>query len=238
MTSNILVITDNAEDAQTLRDALCKANDGPFKLEWKRTLSDSIELIAEGGVDAILVDLALPDSEGIETFDRLFAAAPQTPIMTLCAEDDEPLAVEMVEYGSQGYLSRGHFKNYLVPQGLRNMIQRKAVEVTLLEEKARAEIVLNSISDAVITTDISGTVDYLNVAAENITGWSAAQAVGQPIANIFKIISSETRLPVRNTVELVLQRDHVVGLPKNTLLVRQAHSRFGREACGRRDRVS
>jgi len=221
MTSNILVITDNAEDAQTLRDALCKANDGPFKLEWKRTLSDSIELIAEGRVDAILVDLALPDSEGIETFDRLFAAAPQTPIMTLCAEDDEPLAVEMVEYGSQGYLSRGHFKNYLVPQGLRNMIQRKAVEVTLLEEKARAEIVLNSISDAVITTDISGTVDYLNVAAENITGWSAAQAVGQPIANIFKIISSETRLPVRNTVELVLQSDHVMGLPKNTLLVRQ-----------------
>lgn len=219
MTSKILVITDNAEDAQTLQDALCKATDGPFRLEWKRTLSESLQRIAEGYVDAILVDLALPDSDGIETFDCLFAAAPQTPIMTLCADDDEPLAVEMVEYGSQGYLLRGHFKNYLVPQGLRNMIQRKTVEVTLLEEKARAEIVLNSIGDAVICTGISGNVDYMNVAAESITGWSAAEAIGQPIADIFKIISSETRLPVCNTVELVLQNDHVMGLPSNTLLI-------------------
>lgn len=221
MTSKILVITDNAEDAQTLQDALCKATDGPFKLEWVRTLSESVERIVKGKVDAILVDLDLPDSEGIETFDRLFAAAPHTPIMTLCADDDEPLAVEMVEYGSQGYLSRGHFKNYLVPQGLRNMIQRKAVEVTLLEEKARAEIVLNSIGDAVICTDVAGTVDYLNVAAEYITGWSAAQAIGQPISDIFKIISADTRLPIRNTVELVLQKDEPMGLPKNTLLIRQ-----------------
>ncbi len=221
MTNKILVITDNAEDAQTLQDALCKATDGPFKLEWKRTLSESIERIAEDNIDAILVDLALPDSEGIETFDRLFAAAPQTPIMTLCADDDEPLAVEMVEYGSQGYLTRGHFKNYLVPQGLRNMIQRKAVEVSLLQEKARAEIVLNSISDAVICTDISGNVDYLNVAAESITGWTAAQAIGQSIADIFKIIDSDTKLPIRNTVELVLKTDEPVGLPKNTLLIRQ-----------------
>ena len=135
MPNKILVITDNVEDAQTLQDALCKATDGPFKLEWTRNLSDSIERIAKGDVDAILADLALPDSDGIETFDRLFAAAPQIPIMTLCADDDEPLAIEMVEYGSQGYLSRGHFKNYLVPQGLRNMIQRKAVEENLLQER-------------------------------------------------------------------------------------------------------
>lgn len=221
MSNKILVITDNAEDAKTLQEALCKATDGPFKLEWSRTLSDSIERLAKGGVDAILADLTLPDSDGIETFDRLLAAAPQTPIMTLCADDDEPLAVEMVEYGSQGYLSRGHFKNYLVPQGLRNMILRKAVEETLLQEKARAEIVLNSISDAVICTDNSGKVDYLNVAAENITGWSAAQAIGQPIADIFKIVDAKTRQPVRNTVELVLQKDEPLGLPANTLLIRQ-----------------
>ncbi|MEO8001849.1 MAG: diguanylate cyclase, partial [Arenimonas sp.] len=221
MANNILVITDNTEDAQSLQDALCKASDGPFKLEWKRTLAESIERIAQNDVAAILVDLTLPDSDGIETFDRLFAASPETPIMTLCADDNEALAVEMVEYGSQGYLLRGHFKNHLVPQGLRNMIQRKAVEETLLQEKARAEIVLNSISDAVICTDVSGIVDYLNIAAENITGWSAAQAIGQPIAGIFKVIDSNTRLPIHNTVKLVMQKDEPMGLPNNTLLIRQ-----------------
>jgi len=221
MSNKILVITDNEADAKTLQEALCKATDGPFKIEWIRNLSDSIERLAKGGVDAILADLALPDSDGIETFDRIFAAAPQTPIMTLCADDDEPLAAEMVEYGSQGYLTRGHFKNYLVPQGLRNMIQRKALEETLLQEKARAEIVLNSISDAVICTDILGNVDYLNVAAENITGWSAAQAMGQPIADIFRIIDGETRQAAPNTVQLVLEKDQVMGLPANTVLIRQ-----------------
>src|SRR6202012_4821664 len=123
-------------DAAVLKAVLANAHDGPFAIEWVTRLVDGIERLRAGGVDVVMADLSLPDSQGIATFDKLFAVVPQTPIMTLSAMDDEALAIEAVQRGSQGYLSKGHFGSYLVPQSLRNIIQRKAVERTLTSEKA------------------------------------------------------------------------------------------------------
>ena len=156
MANRILIVTANPADAKTLEDVIRKARDGPFDTEGVTRLDDALKRLRAGGIDAMLVDMSLPDSQGIKTFDKLFAAAPQTPILTLSAEEDEMLAREAVQRGSQGYLSKGHFGSYLIPQSLRNVIQRKAVEETLYLEKARAEITLNSISDAVIGTDKIG----------------------------------------------------------------------------------
>jgi len=221
MSNRILIITGKPADAEILKDVLGKAHDGPFEIEWLTQLSLGLERLSKGGIDAILVDLSLPDSEGLATFDQLFAAVPHTPIMTLSEGDDDALAIEAVERGSQGYLSKGHFKSYLVPQALRNIIQRKAVEEAFYKEKARAEIALNSISDAVICTDLSGNIDYLNIAAENITGWSRDEARGQPIGQVFKLINGITRLPACNPVEHVLEQDIPMGLNADTVLVRR-----------------
>lgn len=70
--------------------------------------------------------------------------------MTLFAVEDEMLTTEAVQRGAQGYLSKAHFGSYLVPQSLRNMIQRKVVEEKFFIEQSRSAITLNSISDAVI----------------------------------------------------------------------------------------
>ncbi len=220
MTNRILIITGDSADAKTLKDVLRKAKDGPFDIEWLTRLADALKRLNAGGIDAMLVDLSLPDSQGIETFDKLFAAAPTIPILTLSAEDDEALATEAVQHGSQGYLSKGHFGSYLVPQSLRNIIQRKAVEETLYVEKARAEITLNSISDAVIGTDMSGNVDYLNLAAERMTGWPKEEARGHPIAKVMKIINGVTREPQPNPIELVLKQNKPMGLKAGTILIR------------------
>jgi diguanylate cyclase (GGDEF)-like protein/PAS domain S-box-containing protein len=229
VTNQILIITGNATDAKTLEDVLRKAKDGPFDIEWVTRLTDALERLRAGGIDAILVDLSLPDSQGIETFDKLFGAAPQTPILTLSAEEDEALATEAVQRGSQGYLSKGHFGSYLVPQSLRNIIQRKAVEESLYLEKARAEITLNSISDAVIGTDMSGNVDYLNVAAEHMTGWLKEEARGHPISEVMQIINGATGKPEPNPVELVLQQDKPMGLVAGTILIRRNGSKVAIE---------
>ncbi|MHB1053047.1 MAG: putative bifunctional diguanylate cyclase/phosphodiesterase [Thiobacillus sp.] len=221
MTNRILIITGDATDAKTLEDVLRKAKDGPFDIEWVTCLSDALERLRAGGIDAILVDMSLPDSRGIATFDQLFAAVPQTPILTLSAEEDEALAMEGVQRGSQGFLSKGHFGSYLVPQSLRNIIQRKAVEETLYIEKARAEITLNSISDAVIGTDMEGNVDYLNLAAETMTGWEKEEALGHPISEVMKIINGSTLKPQPNPVELVLQQNKPMGLAAGTILIRR-----------------
>lgn len=219
--NRILVLTDAPADADTLKDVLGNARDGPFEVEWVRRLSAGIERLRMGGIDAIIVDLSLPDSSGIATFDRLFATAPHTPIMTLSAGEDDTLAIEAVQRGAQGYLTKGHFVRSLVPQALRNIIQRKAVEESFYKEKVRAEIALNSISDAVICTDMRGNVDYLNIAAEYMTGWLREEARGHPIGEVFQIINGATRELVRNPVDLVLQSDAPMGLNADTVLIRR-----------------
>jgi len=87
-------------------------------------------------------------------------------------------------------------------------------------EKIRAEIALNSISDAVMCTDINGIIDYLNTAAEKITGWLKKDAYGLPSHRVFNIINGTTRIPCPNPVELVLQSNQPIGLAANTLLIK------------------
>lgn len=89
------------------------------------------------------------------------------------------------------------------------------------KEKARAEIALNSISDAVICTDTRGYIDYLNIAAEKMTGWSREDARGHAIGEVFKIINGETRLPSPSPVDMVLQTNQPKSLPANTILIRR-----------------
>ena len=221
MANRILIITGNAADATVLEDALGSAKDGPFTIERVTHLSDGLKRLSAGGIDAIMADLSLPDSQGIGTFDSLFAAAPHTPIMVLSAPGDETSVTEAVQRGAQGYLAKVHFGSYLVFQSLRNIIQRKVIEETFYIEKARAQVTLNSISDAVIGTDMSGNVDYLNVSAEKMTGWSRAEARGHPIGEVMQIINGNTRRPEPNPVEKVLKQNEAMGLTAGTILIRR-----------------
>jgi diguanylate cyclase (GGDEF)-like protein/PAS domain S-box-containing protein len=226
MTNRVLIITADAMDAEALKKVLVHARNNEFTLEWETRLCEGLARLREGGIDAIIVDLALPDSQGIDTFDALFAAAPHTPIVTISAADDETLTTASVQHGAQGYLSKNNLDNSLVPQSLHNLIQRKAVEETYFLEKARAEITLNSISDAVIGTDMAGKVDYLNITAESMTGWSREAARGRPIGEVMQIIDGETREPKPNPIELVLQHNTSMALTAGTILLH----RDGREA--------
>ncbi len=221
LANRVLIITGDATSAKALLEVLANAIGGAFVTEWVMKLSDGLKRLGDGDIDAVMADLSLPDSEGIETFDKLLAAVPHTPIMMLCSEDNLTLAKEAVERGAQGYLSKCYFESILVPQSLRNIIQRNLVEKAMFVEKARAEITLNSISDAVICTDMSGNVDYLNIAGEAMTGWTKREARGHPIGEVMKIINGPTREPELNPIELVLQHNKPMKLCANTILVRR-----------------
>ncbi|RYE73502.1 MAG: EAL domain-containing protein [Oxalobacteraceae bacterium] len=221
MMNLVLIVSNVISDVTVLREALQKAHDGPYQVVWLRSLSEALDRLPQDDVDVILIDLVLQDSQGIETFDQIYAAAPHIPILTLSTLEDETLGVEAVQRGAQGYLSKGYFSSYLVPQSLRNVIQRKAVEQNLFTEKERATITLDSISDAVICTDLHGAVDYLNKAGEQMTGWNKEEARGRPISEVMPLIDQKTRQPVRNPVELALERGQVVDLPPETMMLRR-----------------
>ena len=103
--------------------------------------------------------------------------------------------------------------------------QRCAAEEALFQAKERAEVTLHSIGDAVITTDTQGVVDYLNPVAETLTGWMLAEAMGQPLTEVFPIFNETTREAVENPVALCLREGVIVGMANHTLLI----TRDGRE---------
>lgn len=98
-------------------------------------------------------------------------------------------------------------------------------EAALRQMEAGYRTTLLSVGDAVIVTDLSGRVTLMNGVAEALTGWSAAEAAGRPLGEVFHIINEETRTPVEDPVSRVLREGLVVGLGNHTLLI----ARDGRE---------
>ncbi len=102
---------------------------------------------------------------------------------------------------------------------------RKSVEQALHEAKERAEVTLHSIGDAVITTDASGRIEYMNPVAEALTEWRTEEARGRALVDVFKIVNEETREAVVDPIHQCMDQDRVVGLASLTVLL----SRTGRE---------
>ena len=99
---------------------------------------------------------------------------------------------------------------------VKTWIQR---EGALRDSEQNLSITLNSIGDAVIATDAAGRIKDMNPAAERLTAWPMAEATGQPLTEVFRIINAQTRLPSVNPVQLVMDRGEVVGLANHTALL-------------------
>jgi len=185
MIRNVLLIQDDPADAEAIRAALLSSGDGPFQVVWVRRCSEALEQLKPERqqvqpmgprMAAILVDLLLPDSRGLETVDQLLRAAPQIPILVLCTARDEDVAKLAVQHGAQDYLLKTHVDSYLLHKALGSMIERSAIAEALFEERERAQVTLKSIGDAVVSIDARGHVTYLNIVAETMTGWSRDEA--------------------------------------------------------------
>ncbi|MFO7594342.1 MAG: EAL domain-containing protein [Pseudomonadota bacterium] len=107
----------------------------------------------------------------------------------------------------------------------RDVTERKNIETRLYEEKERAQVTLRSIGDAVITTDTSGRIEFMNPIAEQLTEWRIQDAIGEPLQHVFRIINESSRVAVRNPVEFCLSEKRIIGLDSHTLLI----SRTGKE---------
>src|ERR1700680_4013755 len=230
MPQNILLIQEDSSDAESVRNALVSSSEGPFQVEWVRLCSEGLQRLAaagsqrkegKNGIAAVLVDLILPDSRGIETFDKVFQAAPQIPILVLIASGDEDIAKLAVQRGAQDFLLKSRLDNYWLPKALRSMIERAANGDALFKEKERAEVTLNSIGDAVMSTDEWCCVTYLNAVAEHLTGWRRSEAAGRMLEEVFHIIDATTREPVANPMALAVRENRTVGLTPNCLLIRR-----------------
>ncbi|WP_372994480.1 diguanylate cyclase domain-containing protein [Marinobacter sp.] len=96
---------------------------------------------------------------------------------------------------------------------------RKKAEEQLFDAKERAQVTLDSIGDAVLSTDINGCVSYMNVVAETLTGYSRHEAIGRPLAEIFHVVDANTHKPTSDPAQRAILSDSIVALEANALLV-------------------
>jgi len=222
MDIQVLLITASSSDARAVEEALAGDHRASFHVQRMSRLPEDLGWLRHGATNVALLDLLLPDVQGIGALNRLIAAAPQVPILVFGGTTNDELATQAVRRGAQDHLPRTHLDSYCLPRALRNVIDRKAAEEALFLEKERAQVTLDSIGDAVLSTDAAGNVMYLNSVAEQLLGWSREEASGRPLGKVFRVLDGITREPpARNPMELAMKRNEPVGLAANSVLVRR-----------------
>lgn len=124
----VLLIEDNASDARLIKESLAEASDDPFDLEIADTLAGGLQRLSVGGVDAILLDLALPDSFGQETFVRAKAQALGVAIIVLTGLHDETLALKLVQGGAQDFVAKVDVSGNNLTRAILYAIERERLE--------------------------------------------------------------------------------------------------------------
>ena len=217
----ILLIENDAEDARLVREMIDGSISRVFELTHVESVSDAEKYLARQSVDIVLMDLGLAELPGLESVRRVRAAATRVSIVLLSDADDEELAVEGVREGAQDYLIKGQIESRELIRALLNSAERKTIQESLLLDKERAQATLACIGDAVICTDISGNITFLNPVAERMTGWTLKDAAGRPMSETFRIVDAITRKPILDPMAKASSQNRAGNLPSNCVLIRR-----------------
>jgi diguanylate cyclase (GGDEF)-like protein/PAS domain S-box-containing protein len=221
LTIKVLLLTPDPTDADFIQNALNGEPAHLFELQWVHPLTESLAQFVTSEASAVLLMLSIVAIHGMAVLDKLLGATPRRPVLVLGHESDEDIARLAVLRGADDYLLTQHINQHTLPRAIRSAVSQRATENALLLERNRAQVALNAIGDAVISTDISGNVTHLNSMAEKMTGWSAAEALGRPLTEVFQIIEGTTRRVARNPVEHALKENKLVALSADCVLIRR-----------------
>lgn len=141
----VLLIEDNHDDALLIQRYLSKAIKVSYQIHHVDELRKGLDFLNSGGVDVVLLDLGLPDAQGLSAFENVYAISPNVPIIVLTGHDDDDLAMEAVHKGAQDYLVKGQIAGSLLQRAIRYAIERKRAA----EELKR----LNELLERQATTD-------------------------------------------------------------------------------------
>jgi len=175
----VLLVEDNPGDARLILELLEDVQAQAFDLERVGRLDHALSRLSRTGVDVVLLDLGLPDSQGLETFVRARRSAPEEPIVVISGLDDERLALEAVRSGAQDYLVKGRIEGHLLARVLRYAVERKRAELELLAREERFRALVEHSADAIALLDRAGTITYATPSTERVLGYRAEQVLGR-----------------------------------------------------------
>ena len=150
----VFLVEDNAADAHLVERYLARAARESFSLERADTVSDALKRLGDSRADVILLDLTLPDSDGIETFRRVFAQAGDLPIIVMTGLTDKQLALQAVREGAQDFLNKGELESDPLARAIRYAIERKRSQEALRESQERYALAVDGANDGVWDWDL------------------------------------------------------------------------------------
>ncbi|MBZ5702560.1 MAG: response regulator [Acidobacteriia bacterium] len=192
----LLLIEDNAGDARLICELLKHAGAGQFAVCRADRLSAGLQELSAKSFDAVILDLNLPDSQGLSTFSRLHAELPHLPIVILTGLEDTEAALQAVGAGAQDYLTKGDLTGSALARVVRYGIERARAE----EARAYLASIVESSPDAITGEDLDGTIVSWNRGAETLYGYPAEEAIGRPVSML---------LPPELTKEFFEMRERV-----------------------------
>ena len=207
------------------------------------------ELHRKNPYDLILLDLVMPGMDGFQVMEGLKEIEKDgyLPVLVITAQPEHKLRA--LKAGAKDFVSKPldlaevltrvynmlevrllHLETRRLydqvvaeqKQAEAHLVDRKIMEEALFVEKERVQVTLDSIGDAVLSTDAAGNVTYLNSVAEKMTGWSREEARGRPLGEVFRVVDGTTREPpARSPMGLAIEQNKPVDLAANSVLVRR-----------------
>ncbi|NYB53116.1 MAG: PAS domain S-box protein [Methanobacteriaceae archaeon] len=191
-TIHVLLVEDNPGDASLIKEMFKDIPKIHFKIVHTIRLQDAINIInapkgVEGSslekIDIVLLDLQLPDSDGIETFNRMNSIAPEIPIIILTGLEDEEFAIEIVGEGAQDYLVKGQFDSRLLARSINYSIERKQIERKLTESEEKYRLMVEKTHSGVFFVNSKNELSYVNKQMAKMLGFRVSEMINKNISN-------------------------------------------------------
>lgn len=176
----VLIVEDSTTDSTIVQRYLQRDSQAP-EVHTATRLFDALAIAQSADLDVILLDMSLPDAQGVEAVHRMRAAAPHVPIVILSGLEDESIATEAVQAGAQDYLIKGHVDHVTLRRALRYAIERQQLLDRIAQSEARLQeenVILRRLTDAAgrvfATLDVRAVVGLLAAEARRLWGGSVA----------------------------------------------------------------
>jgi diguanylate cyclase (GGDEF)-like protein/PAS domain S-box-containing protein len=210
----VLYVGGVEADAATMREALGESRLGPYELEWVDNLADGLQRLASTEISVVLLDLGLLHGRDVGNMGKVEQAAPNTPILLVGSDAD---VARRTGNTAPYCLVKSRLDGYWLPRVLHDAIERRLTKDALLAGLERAQVTLNSIGEAVISTNNSGQITYFNAAAEALTSWRRRDAVGRPLHEVLRIGNGDTP----GSDDPSISRTHMESLVSDRVLTRR-----------------
>lgn len=163
--SNVLLIEDNPGDARLVASYLNEGLGERCAVRQAGTLAAGLTALRQDAADVVLLDLGLPDSQGMAGYIEVSRLAPHTPVVILTGRDDEHGGIDALRMGAEDYLAKHKVDGPSLVRALRHAVQRRRMTESLRQSESRYRAIVETAEEGILQLDRDGTVRYLNARA-------------------------------------------------------------------------